>query len=67
MKLRSGKLVNYRPIQKKDKKITDLCNLFKKVELRDEIDDLIISIYKTKISNKKKIIKVIRKNIYFNI
>ncbi len=65
MKLRSGKIINYRPIQKKDKKITDLCNLFKKVELRDEIDELIISIYKTKISNKKKNYKSNKKKYLF--
>ena len=56
MRLRSGKIISYKPKQrvKKDKKMLELCNLFKKVELSDEIDDLILSINKTKISINKK-------------
>ena len=68
MKLRSGKIIINKIIIKKDRKIDKLCNLFNNIELRDEIDDLIILMEKNKIvRNKKKSknSKKIKKNYLF--
>lgn len=68
MKLRSGKITNNKIIIKKDRKIDKLCNLFNNIELRDEIDDLIILMEKNKIvrnSKNSKSSKKIKKNYLF--
>ena len=62
MKLRSGKITNNKIIIKKDRKIDKLCNLFNNIELRDEIDDLIILMEKNKIVRNRKNSKNSKKN-----
>lgn len=58
MKLRSGRIVLNKIIIKKDKNIDKLCNLFKKIKLKDEIDEIdeliILMKNNTIVKNKNK-------------